>query len=89
MTNLASHVLEVTVPGDPEMYVGNLVKLKIPQPTNFADDADKFMRLYGQEATFLVTAIRHVYKGQNDGYFMVLSCSAESFGEKPAPQRVL
>ena len=89
MNNLSSQVVEVTIPGDPELFVGSLIKIKIPQPTNFEDDANKFLRLYGQEATFLVTAIRHIYKGNNDGYFMVLSCSTESFGEKPAPQRVV
>ena len=80
--NLFNHVVEVTVPGDPDVTVGQTVKIKVPQPTAFAKANDQeFLLLYGQEATFLITAVRHIYNAAIDSYTMVLSCSAESFGK--------
>jgi len=86
--NLFNHIVEVTVPGDPEVRVGQTVKIKVPQPSAF-NDRDQFLILYGQEATFLVTAVRHVYNGALDSYTMVLSCSAESFAQEPAGLKVV
>ena len=81
--NLSNHVLEITVSGIPEVYVGQVIKIKLPQPTQISDETTKFLFLYGQEATFLVTAVRHIYKADVDAYYAVLSCSKESFGEEP------
>lgn len=81
--NLQTHNLEITVAGVVELYVGMLVVVKVPQPTQTRGDFDKFLYLYGQEATFLVTALRHVYHRANDSYHTVLSLSKESFGEEP------
>ncbi len=49
----------------------------------------QFIRLFSQEATFLITAVRNIYKGDVDAYYMVLSCSAESFGVPPVGKNVL
>lgn len=88
--NLFNHVVEVTVPGDPDVTVGKLVKIKVPQPTSFKDVNDQdYLLLYGQEATFLVTAVRHIYNAAIDSYTMVLSCSAESFAREPAGEKVI
>jgi hypothetical protein len=87
--NIFTQVVEVTVPGDPKITVGSLIKLKVPQPTITEDDHQEFLRLYGQEATFLITAIRNMYIGAQDVYYMVLSCSAESFGTFPEGKTVL
>ena len=83
LENLFNHMVYVTVPGDPELTIGQLVKIKVPQPTLFVDETSKFLMLYGQEATFMVTAIRHLYIGNLGSYNMVLSCSAETFGKDP------
>ncbi|MEL0016772.1 MAG: hypothetical protein VW715_16265, partial [Rhodospirillales bacterium] len=88
--NLFNHVVEVTVPGDPDVTVGQTVKIKVPQPTAFAYDNDQeFLLLYGQEATFLITAVRHIYNAAIDSYTMVLSCSAESFAREPVGEKVV
>ena len=89
INNLSNHVVEVTVPGDPFIWVGQLIEISVPQPTKFRDDTRKYLELYGQEATFLVTAIRHLYKADTNSYVMVLSCSAESFGKKPEGMKVV
>ena len=87
--NLFTQVVEVTVPGDPKLTCGMHIKLKVPQPTVTDEDHQQFIRLFGQEATFLITAVRNLYKGDVDAYYMVLSCSAESFGVPPAGKNVL
>ena len=89
MENLFNHMVEVTVPGDPELTIGQVIKIKVPQPTQFKDETQKFLFLYGQEATFVVTAIRHLYNANRDSYNMVLSCSAESFGKDVEGMRVI
>jgi len=66
-----------------------VIKIKVPQPTQFKDETQKFLFLYGQEATFVVTAIRHLYNANRDSYNMVLSCSAESFGKDVEGMRVI
>ena len=87
--NLFNHVVEVTVPGDPDITVGQCVKIKVPQPTSFQEPDQEFLLLYGQEATFLITAVRHVYNAAIDSYTMVLSCSAESFARDPIGEQVV
>ena len=87
--NLFSQVVEVTVPGDPKLTCGMHIRLKVPQPTITDEDHQEFIRLFGQEATFLITAVRNMYKGDVDAYYMVLSCSAESFGVPPVGKNVL
>ena len=85
--NVSTNVLEITTPGIAELFVGMLIKVNIPQPTQLIDDHMKFLLLYGQEATFLVTAIRHHYVTATDTYSTILSCSKESFGAAPAPKQ--
>jgi len=83
LNNLNTNVIEITTPGIPEIYTGQLIKIKIPQPTQLEGETSKFLFLYGQEATFLITAIRHHYKTAEDTYTTVLSCAKESFGIEP------
>ena len=87
--NLFNHMVEVQVPGDPQLRVGQMITISVPQPSKFSGDATKFIMLYGQEATFLITAVRHLYRGSGDSYTMVLSCSKESFGQDPAGLKVV
>ena len=84
-TNLNTNVLEITTPGIAEIFVGDTVKISIPQPTQLEGETSKFLFLYGQTAMFLVTAIRHNYVTATDTYTTVLSCAKESFGKDPAP----
>jgi len=81
--------VEVQVRGDPQLRVGQMITISVPQPSKFSGDATKFIMLYGQEATFLITAVRHLYRGSGDSYTMVLSCSKESFGQDPAGLKVV
>lgn len=83
LNNLNTNVIEITTPGIPEIFVGNLIKIKVPQPTQIDDETNKFLFLYGQEATFLITAIRLNYVTSADTYTTVLSCSKESLGIEP------
>ena len=83
--SLNTNVLEITTPGIPMIVTGDTIKIKIPQPTQMAGEHMKFLLLYGQEADFLVTAIRHHYVTATDTYTCVFSCSKESLGEEPTP----
>jgi hypothetical protein len=89
MGNLFEHVVEITVPGDPDITVGHQVQILVPQPTQFDGETNRFLEMYGQEARFLITALRHVYQADKDAYYMVLSCSAESFGKDVEGMRVI
>jgi len=86
--NLFSHVVEITVDGQPEVTVGEQVIIQVPQPTAFDGEVNDFLKLYGDKATFLVTAVRHVYQADSDAFSTTLSCSAETYGNKPAPLAV-
>jgi hypothetical protein len=52
----------------------------IPQPSDVDDDNQKFIKLYGQKASFLITAMKHTYKAADDMFITVMSCVKESFG---------
>jgi len=86
LANLNTNVIEITTPGIAELIVGQMVEINIPQPTQLEGEHEKFLLLYGQTATFFVTAIRHHYDTASDVYTMVLSCSKESLGEAPSPK---
>ena len=86
LANIHTNVIEITTPGIAELVVGTMVKINIPQPTQLQGEHMKFLLLYGQEATFFITAIRHHYDTASDVYSMVLSCSKESLGEAPSPK---
>lgn len=88
LTNLYTNVIEITTAGIAENYVGMLCTISVPQPTQMEAEAQKFLLLYGQKATFLVTAIRHHYDMANDMYTTVLSCSKESFGIEPKGEKI-
>ena len=85
MGNIFEQVVEITVPGDPDLSVGHHIQILVPQPTNIDKETNLFLMRYGQEAEFFVTAVRHMYQGTNEAYYTVLSCSAETFGEEPIP----
>ena len=87
--NMFNHVVEITIPGDPDITVGHQVQILVPQPTQFDSETLRFLELYGQKARFLVTAVRHMYQANKGAYYMVLSCSAESFAQDPAGKRVV
>ena len=89
ISNILSHVLEITVPGNPDLTVGEQIIVQVPQPTAFDAETIRFIELYGQEATFLVTAVRHIYNAEPESYSMVLSCSAETYGKDPSPMQVV
>ena len=86
LANIHTNVIEITTPGIAELAVGTMVKINIPQPTQLQGEHTKFLLLYGQDATFFITAIRHHYDTASDVYSMVLSCSKESLGQAPAPK---
>ena len=87
--NLMTHVVEITVPGNPDLTVGEQIIIQVPQPTLYESEAVRFLELYGQQATFLVTAVRHLYRSQDESYSMVLSCSAETYGKDPKGMKVI
>jgi hypothetical protein len=80
MFNVGQYTVNLTIPGNSALRVGNLINVYIPQPSDVKDDALKYLKLFGQQATFLITAMKHQYNTTNDTYVTVLSCTKESFG---------
>lgn len=80
MFNVNQYTVNITVPGNSSLRVGNVINVYIPQPSDVKDDALKYLKLFGQQATFLITAMKHQYSTTNDTYVTILSCAKESFG---------
>lgn len=78
--NMGQHIVDISVPGNTKLQVGEVISIHVPQPSDVLDDKLKYLKLYGQEASFLITAMKHTYKAGDDIFVTVLSCVKESFG---------
>ena len=72
------HRYKITIPGDPKMTVGNIIKLNIPELYRTTDgkDADKYY-----SGKYLVTALRHQIDVENK-FVTMLEVSKESVENK-------
>jgi|TARA_R110000744_G_scaffold152957_2_gene267253 hypothetical protein len=78
--NMGQHTIDLSVSGNTNLEVGQIISVFIPQPSDVDDDKQKFIKLYGQKASFLITAMKHTYKAADDMFITVMSCVKESFG---------
>lgn len=78
--NMGQYTLSITVPGNTNLTVGELVNVHVPQPSDVKDDGRKYLKLFGRDATFLITDLKHTYKAPDDMFVTVLTCVKESFG---------
>jgi len=77
---LASNiVLNVTIPGNILLEIGDVVNLHFPQTSPIEEYMKKLNLLYDKK--FLVTAIRHVYNKQKNHFFTVMQCVKDTYAK--------
>jgi hypothetical protein len=62
---LSLNRFKLVIPGDPNISVGKIIKIKIPQMLLDADKAIQFMDRFGS-GLYLVTSVRHIINQNND-----------------------
>jgi hypothetical protein len=72
-------VLEVTIPGNTDIEIGNIINLHIPQNTENELYLNKENLLFGNR--FFVTAIRHNINSADDNFFTVLECVKDVYAK--------
>jgi hypothetical protein len=83
MNELNNVVVEVTIPGNSDIEIGQVVNLHIRQMSSFDETARKWNILYGQEPKFLITAVKQVYNRANNNYFTVMQCIKDTYAITP------
>ena len=73
-------ILEVAIPGNTSLKIGDIVNLHIPQTTQKKDFEKKLNLLYNKR--FLITSIRHTYNKTDNHFFTVLECVKDTYGRK-------
>ena len=85
--NLGLYSVDITVVGNPDLVVGNIINIFLPQPSDIDSEYNQYLRLFGQlSPKFIITAARHKYDNLSQTYVTVLSCSKESFGQRAISQ---
>ena len=79
-TQLNNIVLEVTVPGNSDIEVGQVIELIIPQNTEVKEFMEKENLLYNKR--FFVGAVRHIINKEDMSFFTVMDCVKDVYGKK-------
>ena len=79
-TQLNNIVIEVTIPGNSDIEVGQVVELVIPQNTEVKEFMEKENLLYNKR--FFVGAVRHVINKKDSSFFTVMDCVKDVYGKK-------
>jgi len=77
---LSNIEVSITIPGNSDIHVGQIVNLHIPLATENADFAKKLKLLWDKK--FLVTALRHTYQKSDNVFFTVLECVKDTYAKK-------
>ena len=75
---LVSKGLQITIKGNPEVDIGQIVKLELPNPDPGASNKGQLDNMWSGK--YYVTAKRDFYNG--DEVKMVMDCSTESLKEE-------
>lgn len=70
----------VTVPGNSDIRIGDIVNLHIPQSTSKKDFEKKVNILYDKR--FFIIALRHTYNKKDNSFFTVFECVKDSFAKE-------
>ena len=73
-------ILEIIIPGNSDIHIGNIVNLHIPISSENEEYLNSLIRLYDKK--FLVTSVRHVYQKKDNIYFTVLECMKDTYAVK-------
>ena len=79
MTQLTNLVLEIVIPGNTDVEIGNVIEVHIPQTSDFEDYKRSNNLLYGNK--FLVTAVRHTFNKSKNHFFTVLSIVKDTYAK--------
>ena len=79
MAQLTNIVLEITIAGNTDIEIGNMIEIYIPQTTEYKEFKNKSNLLYGSK--FLVTAIRHIFNREQNNFGTVLSIVKDSYAK--------
>ena len=79
MAQLTNIVLEITIAGNTDIEIGNMIEIYIPQTTEYKEFKNKGNLLYGSK--FLVTAIRHIFNREQNNFGTVLSIVKDSYAK--------
>lgn len=71
-------ILEVTIPGNVEIDIGDMVKIIIPQSSSFEEYSTRKNLLFEDEK-FLIIALRHTYNKEQDKFFTVFECIKDTY----------
>ena len=79
MSQLTNIVLEIKIPGNTDVEIGNIIEVYIPQSTGEKDFKQSANMLYGTK--FLITAVRHTYNKPKGNFFTVLNVVKDSYAK--------
>ena len=79
-TQLNNIVIEVTIPGNSDIEVGQVVELVIPQNTEVKEFMEKENLLYNKR--FFVGAVRHIINKKDSSFYTVMDCVKDVYGKK-------
>ena len=75
--------LNLALPGNSELKVGQNINFHFPQTTAASDEAEEnFMFGRKDKSKFLITSLNHFYNVTNDSYFTNVEISKNGFGSK-------
>jgi len=77
---LLNYTMDITVPGNSLLKIGDIINLFIPQNSQSDEFRNKFLLHFGQtNPKFIITAIKHMYQTGADQYVTILHLCKESF----------
>jgi len=82
---LSNIVVSVSIPGNSDIEIGQVVNLHVPIASENAEYAKKLKLLWDKK--FLVTAVRHTYQKQDSVYFTVLECVKDTYAKKAIEEK--
>tara|TARA_Y100001973_G_C5175730_1_gene321781 strand:- start:161 stop:1537 length:1377 start_codon:yes stop_codon:yes gene_type:complete len=77
---LSNIVLSITIPGNTDIHIGDVINVHVPLSTENADFAKKLKLLWDKK--FLITTLRHVYQKNDNVFFTVIECVKDTYAKK-------
>ena len=77
---LSNIVLSITIPGNSDLEIGDVVNLHIPQASELPELAKKLNLLYDKK--FLITSLRHMFNKKNNKFYTIFECRKDTYAKK-------
>ena len=76
-------IMKVTIPGDVNRKVGDVVRIFIPQRSGVQEFKQRYNLFYGEkDPKFLITGLKHIYNFDDDTYYTVMEVMKDSLGQQ-------